>query len=52
VADDIAESYPNVRVADAPPLLDLFERAGRAKLIALLAAEKIAHTQPFSRLPV
>ena len=40
--DDIADSYPNVRVADATTVIGLFEGNARAKLIGLLAAEKIA----------
>ena len=40
-SDDIAEGYPNVRVADSPAVIDLFEGKDRAKLIALLAGEKI-----------
>jgi hypothetical protein len=39
---DIADSYPNVRVADTPAIIALFEGSGRAKLIALLASGKIA----------
>lgn len=39
---DIAESYPNIRVADSAPVLELFDGAERAKLIALLTAEKLS----------
>jgi hypothetical protein len=35
--DDLAENYPNVRVADAPVVIQLFDGSERAKLIALLA---------------
>jgi hypothetical protein len=35
--DDLAENYPNVRVADAPAVIQLFGGSERAKLIALLA---------------
>jgi hypothetical protein len=38
---DIAENYPNVRVADSPTVIELFEGAERAKLIALLMGEKL-----------
>jgi hypothetical protein len=34
--DDIAENYPNVRVADTPAIIELFGGSERAKLIALL----------------
>jgi hypothetical protein len=40
--DDIAESYPNVRVADSPAVIELLEGGDRAKLIGLLQAEKIS----------
>jgi hypothetical protein len=40
--DDIADSYPNVRVADSPAVIELFEGSARAKLLGLLAAGKIA----------
>jgi hypothetical protein len=40
-SDDIADSYPNVRVADSPAVIDLFHGSERTKLIALLAGEKI-----------
>jgi hypothetical protein len=39
--DDIADSYPNVRVADSPAVIELLNGSDRAKLIALLAAGKI-----------
>jgi hypothetical protein len=39
--DDIADSYPEVRVADSPAVIELFNGGDRAKLIALLAAGKI-----------
>jgi hypothetical protein len=39
---DIADSYPNVRVADSPAVIDLFHGRERTKLIALLAAEKLS----------
>jgi hypothetical protein len=39
---DIADSYPNVRVADSPAVIDLFHGRERSKLIALLAAEKLS----------
>jgi hypothetical protein len=38
---DIAEHYPNVRVADSPATLELFNGPERPKLISLLNAEKI-----------
>ena len=38
---EIAESYPDIRVADAPTVIDLFEGKERDKLIPLLEAEKI-----------
>jgi hypothetical protein len=40
--DDIAESYPNVRVADSSAVLELLNGGDRAKLIGLLQAEKIS----------
>jgi hypothetical protein len=40
--NDIAESYPNVRVADSPAVLALLNSGDRAKLIGLLEAEKIS----------
>lgn len=40
--DDIADSYPNVRVADSLAVIELFKGSARAKLIGLLAAGKIA----------
>jgi hypothetical protein len=38
---DIAASYPDIRVADTPPIIALFEGKQRDKLIPLLEAEKI-----------
>jgi hypothetical protein len=40
--DDIAESYPNLRVADHHRIIDLFESPERDKLIPLLEAEKLS----------
>jgi hypothetical protein len=39
--DDLAEGYPNVRVADNPGVIGLFTGSERPKLIALLGAEKL-----------
>jgi hypothetical protein len=39
--DDIAESYPNIRVADSPAVIDLFNGKERPKLIALLGSKKL-----------
>lgn len=39
--DDLAEGYPNVRLADSPAAVALFEGSERAKIIALLMQEKI-----------
>jgi len=39
--DDIADSYPNVRVADSSAIIDLFDGSERTKLIALLSTERI-----------
>ncbi len=36
------EAYPNVRVADSAAVIDLLNGSERAKLVALLAAEKIS----------
>jgi hypothetical protein len=38
---EFAESYPDIRVADAPTVIELFEGKERDKLIPLLEAEKI-----------
>jgi hypothetical protein len=40
--DDMADSYPNVRVADSPAVIELFDGSDRAKLLALLSAGKIS----------
>ena len=40
--DDLADSYPNVRVADSPAVIELFDGSDRAKLLALLSAGKIS----------
>jgi hypothetical protein len=40
--DYISDSYPNVRVADSPTVIDLFNGNERTKLVALLAAGKIS----------
>jgi hypothetical protein len=40
--DDLAEGYPNVRLADSPAVLALFDGVERAKIIALLTQEKIS----------
>jgi hypothetical protein len=40
--DDVADSYPNVRVADSGAVIDLFNGSERTKLVALLAAGKIS----------
>jgi len=39
--DDLAENYPNVRVADSPSVIQLFGDSERAKLIALLAGNAL-----------
>jgi hypothetical protein len=39
--DDIAETFPNVRVADTPAVIELFEGRERSKLVGLLASEKL-----------
>jgi hypothetical protein len=38
---DIADSYPNVRVADSPTVIDLFTGSERPRLIALLGSKKL-----------
>jgi hypothetical protein len=40
--DDLAEGYPNVRLADSPAAIALFESSERTKVIALLAEEKLS----------
>jgi hypothetical protein len=40
--DDVAESIPDVRVADNPSVIDLFQGNERDKLFPLLEAEKLA----------
>lgn len=40
--DDLAEGYPNVRLADSPSVMALFDGSERAKIIALLAQEKLS----------
>ena len=40
--DDLAEGYPNVRLADSPAVMALFDGPERAKIIALLTEEKLS----------
>lgn len=46
--DDIAESYPSVRVADSAAVIDLFHGRERIKLVAPLASGKITRWARFS----
>jgi hypothetical protein len=39
---DLAEGYPNVRLADSPAAMALFDGLERAKIIALLTQEKLS----------
>jgi hypothetical protein len=49
--DDVADSYPNVRVADSAAMIDLFYGSERTKLIALLAANRITTWARFGAGP-
>jgi hypothetical protein len=39
--DDFSDSYPNVRIADTPAIIDLFRGSERPKLIGLLGSERL-----------
>jgi hypothetical protein len=39
---DLAQDYPNVRLADSPAAMDLFDGRERTKIMALLIGEKLA----------